>query len=196
MKTVQTVNVASGLSQDERISFPPPMIDIIQIDPEDTLDLLREAIDKQRGPVIFLVPQWSQVFAQGSDFARLSKTAPVPQRINFVIPPSRFEVLSTLASQQGFGAFPSLEAALSQLVQGHVPASSTALVTSPPDNARVYTVARPQAAGSNCAPTAAAARGDGGTPRYYASVNWPSHCRQFCFSKQRPAGSYQPERAE
>src|ERR1700693_1535881 len=48
-------SLAPGMAQDS--SAPATTISIIQFDPEDSLDLLLAGVQKQTGPVIFLLPE-------------------------------------------------------------------------------------------------------------------------------------------
>lgn len=127
MKTIEKVRVAGTPAFPRGDAVLPPVVDIIQVDPDDSLDLLREAIGQASGRVIFLVPQWSSLFTQSDDFARLALLVPpTSERITFVVAPPRWEALRAAASQQGFRVFPSLEVALNQLAQDYAQASSTA----------------------------------------------------------------------
>lgn len=117
---VDTVDasLAPGLAQDR--SAPATTFSIIQTDPEDSLDLLLAGVQKQNGPVIFLLPEQGQTFEQDEDFKRLrsiQQLGMAPREISFVIPPNRAEMLGRLALQQEFPFFSSLERAIALLYQ-------------------------------------------------------------------------------
>jgi hypothetical protein len=140
-------SLAPGLAHDS--SAPATTISIIQIDPEDSLDLLLAGVQKQSGPVIFLLPEHGQAFEQDEDFKRLhamQELGMAPRDISFVIPPTRAEMLGRLALQQEFPFSSSLERAIAllyrprqsdvhtilNLTQEEAPAFSQAHTTSGP----------------------------------------------------------------
>ena len=117
---VDTVDasLAPGLAQDS--SAPATTISIIQTDPEDSLDLLLAGVQKQNGPVIFLLPEQGQTFERDEDFKRLramQELGMAPREISFVIPPTRAEMLGRLALGQEFPFSSSLERAIALLYQ-------------------------------------------------------------------------------
>jgi hypothetical protein len=95
-------------------------ISIVQVEAQDSLDLLLSGIQGQSGPVILLVPEEGRAFGHSGDFERLrtlQQTGLAPEYITFVLPPTRANALGRFAYQQGFPWSSSLERAIASLYQ-------------------------------------------------------------------------------
>jgi hypothetical protein len=87
---------------------------VIQIEPEDTIEVILMALHLQSEPVILLLPEQSQAFSDPAHFVQARQVC-VPEKVSFVIPRSRMGTLARYAHQEGFSFASSLEKAAQSL---------------------------------------------------------------------------------
>ncbi|GAC1350645.1 MAG: hypothetical protein NVSMB27_35100 [Ktedonobacteraceae bacterium] len=88
----------------------PGTLRIISIEPDDDIERVLMALPQPPEPIIFLLPEQSQIFHDPSHFAQLRQVYP-PSDVSFVLPPSRSEPVARSAHHYGFFVAPSLEQA-------------------------------------------------------------------------------------
>jgi hypothetical protein len=91
---------------------------VMQIEPDNAIEIVLMALRLQSEPVIFLLPEGqSEAFSDPSHFARLREVCD-PGKVSFLIPRSRIGTLARYAHHYGFAFASSLEKA-SQFLTVH-----------------------------------------------------------------------------
>jgi hypothetical protein len=89
----------------------PGALTLLQVEPEDSFEIVRAGIAQQSRPMILALPEHGPALSCDEHFARLAEV-PAPPIVGIVVPDSRLEALAPLAHQYGMHLFPSLELVL------------------------------------------------------------------------------------
>ncbi|HZU04018.1 MAG TPA: hypothetical protein VFA10_30425, partial [Ktedonobacteraceae bacterium] len=110
------IDTASHLTdqQPTTLALPGDECKVIQIEPEDSIEMVLMTLRLQSEPVILVLPEQSQAFSDPAHFVQAHQVC-APEKVSFVIPRNRMGALARYAHQEGFFFASSLEKAAQSL---------------------------------------------------------------------------------
>jgi hypothetical protein len=111
------IDTASHLTdqQPTTLALPGDECKVIQIEPEDSIEMVLMTLRLQSEPVILVLPEQSQAFSDPAHFVQAHQVC-APEKVSFVIPRNRMGALARYAHQEGFFFASSLEKAAQSLL--------------------------------------------------------------------------------